>query len=86
MGLMQLIPETAALVGVTNPFDPWDNVMGGARYLRMMLNTFGGDRSLALAAYNAGPGAVRGAVPNIPETRAYVKRVLALVESYEIGS
>jgi soluble lytic murein transglycosylase-like protein len=78
MGLMQLMPQTAALLGVTLPFDPRQNVLAGVRYLRMLVNTFDGDVPLALAAYNAGAGAVRraGKIPPIPETQRYVPMVL----------
>jgi len=77
-GLMQLMPETARELGVTNPFDIQQNIDGGARYLRQMLDRFGGDLKRALAAYNAGPGAVEQFNGDVPysETRQYVQRVL----------
>ena len=78
MGLMQLMPRTAASMGVLDPFDPRQNVLGGTRFLRILANKFGGDLVLTLAAYNAGQGAVvkyRG-VPPYAETRRYVQRVL----------
>jgi soluble lytic murein transglycosylase-like protein len=78
-GLMQLEPETARAYGVSNVFDPAQNLRGGTAYLRDLLARFGGDVPRALAAYNAGPGAVErfGGIPPYPETRAYVARVLA---------
>ncbi len=87
MGLTQLMPRTAAALGVTNPFDPRENLRGGARYLGQMLREFGGDRRLALAAYNAGPGAVKryGGVPPYSETQNYVRRLGSLADQLEKG-
>jgi soluble lytic murein transglycosylase-like protein len=77
IGLAQLMPGTARYLGV-NPADPAANLIGGARYLRELLDQFGGDVEKALAAYNAGPGRVRsaGGVPAIAETRAYVASIV----------
>jgi soluble lytic murein transglycosylase-like protein len=76
-GLMQLMPDTARSLGVTDPYDPAQNVRGGTRYLRGLLDRFR-DVELAVAAYNAGPGAVErfGGVPPYPETQDYVRNVL----------
>ncbi len=84
-GIMQLTDPTAETLGVTNVFDPVQNIEGGAKYLRAMLDRYGGDVSLALAAYNAGPGAVDkwGGLPPYKETQAYIPRVLNLIQQYE---
>jgi soluble lytic murein transglycosylase-like protein len=81
-GLMQLMPATARYLGIANVFDARENVLGGARYLRALLDAFHGDLDLTLAAYNAGPGAVQryGGVPPYRETRAYVTAVRAAYE------
>ena len=78
-GLMQLMPKTAALVGVKNPLDTRQNIAGGVKYLKMCLNYFGQDVGLALAAYNAGPGKVEkyAGCPPFPETQKFVALVLA---------
>lgn len=82
MGLMQLMPDTARALGVADPFDPAQNVDGGARYLRQQLERFG-SLPLALAAYNAGPGAVErhGGVPPFRETESYVDSILGALRS-----
>ena len=84
-GLMQLMPGTARSLKVCNTFDPKDNVEGGVKYLRFLLDTFRGDVSLAVAAYNAGLNKVAryGGVPPYNETRTYVKRVLSYMQSYQ---
>ena len=84
-GLMQLMPGTARDLKVSNRLDPKDNVEGGVKYLRFLLDTFHGDTSLALAAYNAGLGKVakHGGIPPYAETRTYVARVLSYMQSYQ---
>lgn len=81
-GLTQLMPATAAGLGVANPLDPAQSIEGGARYLRQQLDRFGGDVTKALAAYNAGPGAVErfGGVPPYEETQNYVRRVIGYAQ------
>lgn len=82
IGLMQLLPETAAEIGFPNPADPASNLEAGCTYLSALLESFGGDVELALAAYNAGPGAVRhwGTVPPYRETRLFISRVASKYE------
>jgi soluble lytic murein transglycosylase-like protein len=84
-GLMQLMPGTARSLKVSNSFNPKDNVEGGVKYLRFLLDTFRGDVSLALAAYNAGLNKVAkfGGIPPYAETRTYVSRVLSYMQSYQ---
>lgn len=84
-GLMQLMPATARDLGVKNPFNPIDNINGGVRYIKQMLDMFGGNVELALAAYNSGAGTVRKAgnkVPNIKETRNYVKTIMGNIPNF----
>jgi len=88
-GLMQLMPATARELGVSNPLNPAQNLHGGARYLADMLEKFAGRLDVALAAYNAGPGAVDrrgGNVPDFPETQRYVKRVMDRYEQLGGGT
>lgn len=83
-GLTQLMPATAATLGVADPLDPAESIEGGARYLGELLRSFGGNLSDALAAYNAGPGAVEqyGGIPPYAETQQYVSNVLADAQAY----
>jgi soluble lytic murein transglycosylase-like protein len=83
MGLMQLMPQTARSLNVSNPFDPEQNVDAGVRQLKQLMENYGGDVKLTLAAYNAGPGAVArsSGVPHYAETRQYVKRITQLYYS-----
>ncbi len=85
VGLMQIMPFNFKLLSIDDPYDPWQNIMGGAKYLKFMLNRFDNDLSLSLAAYNAGPNAVEkyGRIPPYPETTNYVRKVLYYYSSYK---
>ncbi|BCG47609.1 Membrane-bound lytic murein transglycosylase C [Citrifermentans bremense] len=84
-GLMQLMPKTAQGLKVSDCFNPSDNIRGGVRYLRFLLDTFKGDESLALAAYNSGMGSVAkyGGIPPFKETQSYVAKVLSYRNNYK---
>jgi soluble lytic murein transglycosylase-like protein len=83
-GLTQLMPGTASSMGVANPLNPAESIEGGARYLSQLMGQFGGNTEDALAAYNAGPGAVQqyGGIPPYAETQSYVSKVLGYAEAY----
>jgi soluble lytic murein transglycosylase-like protein len=85
IGLMQLMPDTASMLGVQDPLSPEQNILGGSQYLSKLLKQYNGDLNLTLAAYNAGPGNVRRyqGVPPFAETQAYIKRVLILQKRYQ---
>ena len=87
MGLMQLMPQTAKGLGIIDAFDPEQNIDGGTRYLKSMMNRFNNDPKLALAAYNAGPAAVQkyGDIPPYRETQNYVKNILSSYEAMKGG-
>ena len=80
-GMMQLMPDTAAELGVSDPFDPKENIEAGARYLRQLLDRYKGDLAQTLGAYNAGPAAIdqAGGIPNFRETRDYVQSIMQKV-------
>jgi len=83
-GLMQIMPDTASMMKLEKPFNPEENIMAGTRYLRLLLERFNNDKTLALAAYNAGPETVEiyHGVPPFPETRNFIHKVLSYYEQY----
>lgn len=87
VGLMQLMPETAELLGVDDPLNPAKNIYGGTKYLKQMLDRYDGNLEFALAAYNAGPSTVdeAGGIPDIAETKNYVEKVLGYFKQYRGG-
>ncbi|MCW5871990.1 MAG: lytic transglycosylase domain-containing protein, partial [Candidatus Eremiobacteraeota bacterium] len=86
-GLKQLMPDTAKELGCADAYDPYQNIMGGAKYLRQLLDRFNGNQTLAIASYNAGPGSVDkyGGIPPFGETQNYVARVLENYRNYKMG-
>lgn len=87
-GVMQLMPSTAKSLGVTDPFDPEQNIMGGAKLISQLLDTYNGDVKLALAAYNAGSGNVSkyGGVPPFAETQNYIEKVIAYMDGGDLSA
>ena len=85
MGLMQIMPENIQLLNIRDPFDPWENIMGGTAYFKGLLERFSGQLPLALAAYNAGPTAVEkyNDIPPYPETQSYVQKVIKFFRLYK---
>jgi soluble lytic murein transglycosylase-like protein len=86
-GMMQLMPFTSRRLNVSDPFDPIENIEGGVKYIKELLGTFGGNLVHAVAAYNAGPAAVKkyGGIPPYAETRLYVQRVMTYYRQYRSG-